>query len=218
MSKNLIWWEKTVEYYFVANYTKDAIAPLDGKEEGSYSDAMLHQNGKFLLIEFKINKKTLKKEKDKFISYEEAKEKLAASSKKCHYLIYGEVNREFELKAKEYFSEDLKNIDSILDNGVNFKAFEEYLDELAKYKKANDRGEGVSSSGAGGRAISSVAFVCDVKNKQNERKIIVLSHSDFEKILQQNQTQAQNQYQNQKPKPKTKTNTQPKTMKPLYNV
>ena len=72
-TKELIWWEKTVEYCFVANYLKGMIAPLDGNPEKSYGDAFLKNNGRFSLIEFKRDKSTLKSEEDKFTNYKKGK-------------------------------------------------------------------------------------------------------------------------------------------------
>ncbi len=173
--KKLTWWEKTVEYYFVQKHCPEAIAPLDGKEEALYGDALLQKNGRFSLIEFKKDKSTLTNEKDKFECYETAKKVLTnfwheKEYKNCHYFIYGNIDSKnnFELKAEHYFYGDEKCIKNILNEGICFNTFREYLDELAECKKV-----AYKNQGSGGRVeTSSVAYVCSVKGKN-----IVLSES-----------------------------------------
>lgn len=171
----LIWWEKTVEYYFVQKYCKEAIAPLDGKEESSWGDALLQSNGLFLLIEFKRNENTLKSEEGKFGDYNKAKKELSKlKGSNSHYLIYGEVETEFQLKAKKYFGGNDIEINDALNNGVSHADFKEYLDELAERRNKK------TGQNDGGVETSSIAYICNVKDKEGCKTIIVLSESDFE--------------------------------------
>jgi len=68
----MLWWEKTVEYYFVKQCLLDIdIAPLDGDVE-KIGDPLTHNNGKFLLIEFKRAFENLSSEKRKYADWEKA--------------------------------------------------------------------------------------------------------------------------------------------------
>lgn len=48
------WWEKTVEYKFVIEFSDRLnLAPLDGKEETALGDLIASMASRFFLIEFK---------------------------------------------------------------------------------------------------------------------------------------------------------------------
>jgi hypothetical protein len=65
---NMVWWEKTVEYKFVLDCLPPvaAIAPLSGKEEAAFGDAVLRHGETYLLIEFKRRRANAISEHEKF--------------------------------------------------------------------------------------------------------------------------------------------------------
>ncbi len=138
-NKDLIWWEKTVEYYFVKNHLDiNNIAPLDGNTESSIGDAVINNNDNFIIIEFKRDKQSLDSEKSKFEEgkYEQAKKEFEGQDNH-HLLIYGLMkNGSFELNCKTYFSRKCKDIDKIMENTIDRKYFKKYIGDLRKFKKS----------------------------------------------------------------------------------
>jgi len=141
------WWEKTVEYYFIQKHVGDNmfIAPLDGKEEKA-GDAIFSANQKWLLIEFKRNKKSINSEKDKFEDYEKAKSCLQ-SKDGHHCIVYGqELDDVFSVAIETYFSKSSRYlIGDMLNHGVYFDQFNEYLNQFLSFKSSNScSGGGIS--------------------------------------------------------------------------
>lgn len=163
-SNTMIWWEKTVEYYFVVKYLSKtaAIAPLDGKYERA-GDNIFTQDNKWILIEFKRSKDDLADEKVKFINYEQAKEALSPFDGH-HVLIYGGLlgPGKFDLWAQTYFSEK-KGIllDEVIQNGKKLRAFRLYVESYITFKKGGNPG------GSGGLGVMDYAQVACV-NKDGE--------------------------------------------------
>ena len=105
----MLWWEKTVEYYFVKQCLLDVdIAPFDGDVE-KLGDALTHNNGKFLLIEFKRAFENLSSEKNKYKDWEESAKAIKVHNAAWvdggfHIFIFGSENYgKFELRAHKYW-------------------------------------------------------------------------------------------------------------------
>ncbi|MGK0273617.1 MAG: hypothetical protein ACI88H_004299 [Cocleimonas sp.] len=163
---NPVWWEKTVEYSFVIKSVKekglDFAAPLSGLQE-IVGDGVFSSDAKLVLIEFKRAISDLKSEKDKFICYEQAKEKMI-NRDKHHFFVFGALedfgSSILSIKAKHYFSlKDVEPVLSTLEMGLDNKSFKEYLTDLIKLKKVDGRSDGT----VGPESISSVVGVSSGK-------------------------------------------------------
>ncbi|CNE47401.1 hypothetical protein [Yersinia bercovieri] len=175
---SMIWWEKTVEYYFVAKYLSKtaAIAPLDGNHEKA-GDNIFAQGNKWVLIEFKRSKADLDSEKEKFINYDQAKNTLSAFDSH-HFLIYGGLLNpgQFELWAQTYFSGRTGIVlDEILNNGKGIRAFILYVKAFIAFKKGGNPG------GSGGLGLTDYAQVACI-NKDGEI-CACMSLTDFRRSL-----------------------------------
>lgn len=152
-----IWWEKTVEYHFVATmaeHDKLALAPLAGKHERA-SDLIAACPKGMILIEFKRDKKSLGTEKSKFKDYKNAKKELKGQDNH-HFLIYGASTRKgWTLVAKNYFSpgsKDVHNLDTLIDKGAPYEPFLLYVERFIAHKlvkKGNDNDQGGGGSWGG---------------------------------------------------------------------
>ena len=153
---DILWWEKTVEYFFVQKYVdlNMFIAPLDGDHEKA-GDAIFSNVNTWVLIEFKRDKRTISDEFEKFTNYDSAKNALEPIGSH-HLIIYGEaVNGAFMLKCKQYFSGIDIPIERALISGTNKDSFINYLRRFVEFKKSSKSGSegysfvaGVSSDGA----------------------------------------------------------------------
>ncbi|HEN3479470.1 TPA: hypothetical protein U5D84_001115 [Yersinia enterocolitica] len=160
----MIWWEKTVEYYFVAKYLSKtaAIAPLAGNHEKA-GDNIFTQGNKWVLIEFKRSKADLESEKIKFINYEQAKSALSGNDDH-HFLIYGGMLNpgEFTLWAQTYFSGRTGvSLNDVLNNGKSIRAFIIYVEAFIAFKKGGNPG------GSGGLGLTDYAQVACI-NKDGD--------------------------------------------------
>lgn len=155
------WWEKTVEYFFIQKYVGDLfIAPLDGKAELA-GDALLSNNQRWVIIEFKDRVSSLDSEINKFKSYSEAAKELG-NQDKHHCLIYGMINNEgeFKLGGQTYFSRtSIGSIKNFLNSGLDEDKFLDYLRKLIHYKSE----KGTSANGN----IGSYSLVAGI-NKNNQ--------------------------------------------------
>ncbi|WP_156320798.1 hypothetical protein [Neisseria sp. 83E34] len=121
--QQLHWWEKTVEYKFIA-WSKlkfDAI-PLDGNLEQAGDALFSNENNEFFLIEFKKkkDKKHIEKELIKFDDYNVALTKIKNHKfNRCHFVVYGGIFTNIETKEKLGFG----------------LAFEHYIDFIASENK-----------------------------------------------------------------------------------
>lgn len=133
----LIWWEKTVEYYFIQKcleLEKLFIAPLDGNHERA-GDTIFAKDYQWILIEFKKDEESIKSEKKKFNAYDDAKKALQASDSH-HYLIYGMCNKDkFKIMIRTYFSKCHFEINRIFDQGLDYTKFSEYIQKFIEFKK-----------------------------------------------------------------------------------
>lgn len=132
----LIWWEKTVEYYFIQKcleIEKLFLAPLDGNHERA-GDTIFAKDHQWILIEFKKDEESIKSEKKKFHAYENAKKALQTYDSH-HYLIYGMCHKDkFKILIRTYFSKRLFEIDKIFDQGLNYTNFCEYIQKFIEFK------------------------------------------------------------------------------------
>ena len=89
----MIWWEKTVEYAFIAwSKLQFNATPLNGNQEQAGDTLFSDKNNQFFLIEFKRVKDTkcVKQELDKFINPNEAKQSIRGNKNNiCHFVVYG---------------------------------------------------------------------------------------------------------------------------------
>lgn len=140
----MLWWEKTVEYYFVKQCLLDIdIAPLDGDVE-KIGDALTHNNGKFLLIEFKRAFENLSSEKNKYKDWEESAKAIKVHNAAWvdggfHIFIFGsEYNDKFGLKAHKYWMLQDRLGGSIKDFKSDVDSFKKYNQEYGICKKEFD--------------------------------------------------------------------------------
>lgn len=144
--KKYKWWEKTVEYQFIIDSTKNRkftfAAPLSGKEE-SAGDGIFGGNSQIVLIEFKKSQEELDSEKDKFTNYESADSELREKDK-FHFLLYGRLSSDqtkLETCACTYFSrKEICNTDKVFDDGTDPDTFDAYLRRIIELKKSDGRG------------------------------------------------------------------------------
>ena len=180
-----IWWEKTVEYYFVKKFVSDdeLIAPLDGKHELA-GDAMLAAGLKWVLIEFKKNFACLESEAVKFSDYQRAAKELS-SQDNHHYLIYGRFGvteaspktKVFGIGACTYFSRScLEDYQDLLASGTDIQTFARYLEALTKHKK-QPPGDGSS----GGMNMANYAQVLGIN--ADGKVVTCSSQAEFGKAL-----------------------------------
>ena len=91
----MIWWEKTVEYAFIAwSKLQFNAAPLDGSQEQAGDTLFSDENNRFFLIEFKRKKDTrcIQQELDKFINSNDAKQRIRNNQNNtCHFVVYGDT-------------------------------------------------------------------------------------------------------------------------------
>ncbi|WP_236171745.1 MULTISPECIES: hypothetical protein [Pseudomonas] len=142
-----MWWEKTVEYMFVAELVAsdrcDFAAPLSGLHERTAGDAIFAQSELFVLVEFKRRLSDAHTEDTLFENYQAALSELKGYQH--HFIVYGLRDRKIGLvlKSRPYFlKRPTKSAIEILESGVSKDKFDEYLTKLATFKKPDDRGKG----------------------------------------------------------------------------
>ncbi|WP_337881768.1 hypothetical protein [Chromobacterium haemolyticum] len=179
-----VWWEKTVEYYFVLKHLNLAlISPLDGNYERA-SDAILKSNLGWILVEFKKNKASIKAEEAKFSDWPKAKNQLCKQDGH-HFLIYGEyssstVPEHFQLRGCTYFSQrELSHIDNIWNSAVNLDDFRKYLKEFLRLKNQKDEEDGSGE----GVSIDDYAQVLGISS--DRKTVTCVSLKEFQQTLSQ---------------------------------
>ncbi|WP_374005786.1 hypothetical protein [Delftia lacustris] len=181
----IVWWEKSVEYTFIAEMVwRDMFtwaAPLAGNPETALGDAITDWDGRLLLIEFKRDSESLTSEYKKyslqedfestFLAYNDAKAILGEhKGVAAHGLIYGQLNeRQLKLRAVPYWetSKNAVDVDEWCDtSGVSQVDFEEYLVELSSLRFTMS--EMVSGAGGSSGSSGSGSFVVGIgKDKRS---------------------------------------------------
>jgi len=146
-----IWWEKTVEYKFVLDYSLEMgdffVTPLDGNLEAA-GDTIFAAENKWILIEFKRNHDSLKSEESKFTDYQKAYEALFIDDAH-HFLIYGklELDKTLTLECTNYFRQiNAIQLNELFKDAAETKEFFDYIDKLNKYKKQTHKSTNNSSA------------------------------------------------------------------------
>ena len=169
-----IWWEKTVEYKFIAELALANrlafAAPLSGRPERTAGDAIIGLADKFILIEYKRSESDIQSEKELFLNFKEAQETFKGTEH--HLIVYGYLSTEstFELAATLYFACEYKptnHITEIVDLGVSFEHFMCYLEALSAHKIPY----GGSSGGTGG-FHASMNEMCSVLGVSNSGSVV----------------------------------------------
>lgn len=141
----LPWYEKTVEYMFIA----DAISrggltfaiPFAGAEEAA-GDAIFAAGAKMVLIEFKRDVHQLGSERGKYPNFEQTRKGLPGSDQH-HLFVYGnQAGVALELIAQTYFTRRPVTARDVLGEGIEEPAFRTYLDYLLRAKKPDGRSGG----------------------------------------------------------------------------
>lgn len=140
---SILWWEKTVEYYFIQKHVdlSTFVAPLDGNHEKA-GDAIFANVSSWVLIEFKRDIKSINDELDKFTNYDDAKRELESMGKH-HLIIYGEpCGEDISLISQEYFSGIKVPVEKVLSSGISKADFVAYLKRFVAHKKNSEGGTG----------------------------------------------------------------------------
>lgn len=120
--------------------------PLDGKDEAQ-GDTILGNKNQWILIEFKKDKESIVSEKNKFHAFDNAYGQLKDRDGH-HHIIYGSPVIEgkkvkLTLKSQTYFSFVNNNsIESVLQTGIEFEIFRQYLKEFVSFKKSTEEDSG----------------------------------------------------------------------------
>jgi hypothetical protein len=177
-SNKFVWWEKSVEYAFIAEMVRldmfRWVAPIAGNQETALADAIANWNGKLLLIEFKRDIDSLKSEYEKY-TVEKGTDAIIAAYLTAqgimskydgitgHGLIYGEEKQNaLLLRATPYWNNEnpVAAFEWCDKSGVSLTDFEEYLVVLSGLRGAASN----TSNGSSG----SRSFVIGIgKNKQH---------------------------------------------------
>lgn len=157
----IVWWEKTVEYFFVREYIDldVLVAPLDGDHE-KVGDTVIADADKWVIIEFKRDAACIAAEQKKFTDFLQAKFALGANDKH-HLLVYGDANADdaFFLKCQTYFSGRTADVASITQCGVDQAFFTTYLRRFVEFKKEK------KGSSTGGLEYGYVAGISSSSNR-----------------------------------------------------
>lgn len=169
----LKWWEKSVEYKFIADAVSksalDLMWPLDGREE-RVGDAVFSNDAKYLIVEFKDEFSSFASEYRKYRTkndsvdgeqkFQEAKVWLGAQNH--HLLVCGvAVSDKLELKVYKYFDCDASPPPAALDlskalrDGIDIKSFIKYAENISLVKYGTPEGSGDVNEGDSGGGKSS---------------------------------------------------------------
>lgn len=159
-----LWWEKTVEYTYLANLfieTGFAISPLAGKLETNIGDAIVNSSYHFGIIEFKKKYEDINSESRKYNNgFENYGDNLMLimdtesrlyihKGEEPHSIVYGELEENTEYKttflkavvARYWFPKSTLSQPCVLDSA----RFLLYLEKLAAHRKTKE----VNSSSGG---------------------------------------------------------------------
>lgn len=184
------WWEKTVEYLFVARLaaTGRLLFPLAGDEERA-GDAVFSSNHRWLLIEFKRDANSLENERRKFLQYDAAKAELQGQDAH-HVLIFGvdgkQPTQQLQLVAQTYFSRrHPASLEEILNAGIEFEAFMRYVERFTEFKKKGGR------TSAGGVTPEQLGLVAGIN--ADGKVVDCLSMREFQRRREMRLEQAHEQ-------------------------
>ncbi|MYM84909.1 hypothetical protein GTP44_23550 [Duganella sp. FT50W] len=140
--------EKTVEYAFVLEAvhkrTLAFVAPLAGLEEHAAGDAIFGEDDLLFLVEFKVDRSSLKSEEELFYDYEGAREKMQ-NRDDHHFFVYAGHTPQCgqpmpALVAQTYFSgQPLPSAMGCFDGGLHPEIFKEYIQDLFDLKHPDGR-------------------------------------------------------------------------------
>ncbi|WP_395277693.1 hypothetical protein V1580_15220 [Enterobacter bugandensis] len=154
------WWEKHVEYTFVLNASRkcnlDFLSPLAGPAE-TISDAIVGNNSKYFIIEFKRTIEHFKDEYKKFLNGKVGTEEASAALSKLnltafHFIIAGELGNEgLELRCARYFdtSSPLELNGDLFDKGMTKEQLLKYTQVFTDFK-VGGQANGEQSGGSSG--------------------------------------------------------------------
>lgn len=187
VKKEILWWEKTVEYKFILSAKKkfgiDILSPLDGDAE-TIGDTIAEKATKHFIIEFKRRPGDFTAEYKKFALNKSGyllakKEFLSNPSSKSHYIIAGQRGQSGKLLTlcfMNYFSVPVKLLDTqVFQNGMSKSELKAYAEKFTAAKlfgssTSADDGEG---DGCGG-GIHKDALVLAI-DKENKAVVLPLS-------------------------------------------
>lgn len=186
----LLWWEKTVEYYFIRNYLENVtIAPFDGVPEKQMGDALASFEGNAVLIEFKRDENCLNSEKCKYKDWNKAKEDELAKKASFHLMVWGALSEGvFELKKCHYWDiGDKQNIESLNSFSGYVKTHGADSGKLKKYTLflQENRKEGSEGQLSGGVELNNCAMI--IRTRDGE--FFVASFHDYERVMEERQLQ-----------------------------
>jgi hypothetical protein len=161
------------------------IAPLDGNHERG-GDAILANESKWVLIEFKRDKNSISDEIEKFTSYPDAKKELEPHDAH-HILIYGEPNNNsIILQCQSYFSAKVTTVDKVLQSGTDKDHFINYLNKFVEFKNSSKGSVGGYGFVAG---VSSDGTVTKCMKLSEFAEVLQLEAELTQKLQQQKRTQ-----------------------------
>lgn len=191
---NYEWWEKSVEYLFVAKAITqdwvDLFCPLAGTPEKGLGDLILQADSRLFLIEFKVDRTACKSERKKYENYQDSAKLLKSlPGSKSHALIYGYVDRKppgkarnaaLNLKMEHYWppTEVIKIESSPWGHltPVSNKEFRDYVRKLSKTRDVIEVIDGTSSGSTGTRSVSMTVAVL------KSGKTVALSLPEYKKL------------------------------------
>jgi hypothetical protein len=144
-----MWWEKTIEYKFLALLFLEegrVIAPLDGNHEMLGDAVFSDSENRWVLIEFKRDAGTIASELAKFDKYESARQALGKDDSH-HWLIYGYLEgTKLQLRYKTYFAtRPFGSLQHVMNSGIDVEAFKKYITSFTSYKKGSGEEGGVGA-------------------------------------------------------------------------
>lgn len=151
-----MYWEKTVEYGFLLNLSRDGridqASPLSGCEESGAGDAIFGMDARLILIEFKRRKSDARSEPGKYLDFEKALEKLQGQDKH-HLLVYGGDASPLCICQQTYFSGTAVSTKDFDQHCVSTDVFVPYLELLLAFRKQDGRSEGAMTWEAYGAVL-----------------------------------------------------------------
>ena len=211
-SRRYIWWEKSIEYKFIAEMVRcDMLllaVPLDGNAETALGDLILQSSEGLRLIEFKCDVNSFASEYKKYsldkdfesqkAAYEKAECKLSSlPGSKGHGLIYGDVQEGgLMLLTTPYWGAICKQkpIDWINESFVCQNDFEDYIIKLsverfAASKSDDEQGSSGSRSFVVGVGNGGSRFTLELDEYINLRPQL---KAELERRLTEEQKEKQN--------------------------